>query len=314
MKLARGLHHIPDGWRGCVVTIGNFDGVHRGHQSLLSTTTYLAQEHGVPAIAITFEPHPRALLQSGRVPDRLTTLSGKLRCMTQQQLDGVLLLRFTPRLAALTPEQFVEMVLVEALAVRAVVVGGNFRFGAGGAGHVDTLTTMGARRGFTVVQPADVLTDGTIVSSTRIRQLVQQGQLTAASRLLGWPFEIEGRVHQGDQRGRSMGYPTANLPMTGVTHPPKGVYVAAMASRELAWQPAIANLGNNPTFGWHPLRLEVHLLRQSAVALYHRKVRVRLYHRLRDEKVFPDVQSLRRQIALDIEQAEHHLTTIPYEE
>ncbi|MBF0124041.1 MAG: riboflavin biosynthesis protein RibF [Magnetococcales bacterium] len=298
-----------------MVAIGNFDGVHRGHQSLLSVAVRLAKEQAVPAVAITFEPHPRALLQPEAAPERLTSLSGKIRCLAQQQLDGLLLLRFTPVLAQLSAEQFVTTVLVRELAIRTIVVGYNFRFGQGGRGHIDTLEGMGKQHGFSVYQPEAARADGDIISSTRIRKLIRQGELAAASQLLGWPFEIAGRVQPGDQRGRTLGYPTANLSLTGLVHPPVGVYsVAALVEGNSKWQPAVANLGHNPTFGrQYSPRLEIHLLQPLADPLYGRKVRVRLYHRLRDERIFPNIQALQQQIADDITQTRRYFDHNPLE-
>ncbi|MBF0400659.1 MAG: bifunctional riboflavin kinase/FAD synthetase [Magnetococcales bacterium] len=303
MHIIRGIKNVPPQLRGAAVVIGNFDGVHRGHQALMHTLHQWATELGnLPTLVITFEPHPQKVLNHASAPERITGLRGKARWIEQGGVDGLLVLRFSHPLAALTPEQFVRQILVEALAVRAVLVGENFRFGAGGKGDCTTLCASGTALGFEVSCQSLLLDDNQVVSSTRIRELVKQGQLAAVEPLLGRPFEIEGRISHGEQRGRALGFPTANLCLADFLYPPPGVYIVE-SQIQGEWLPAVANLGRNPTFGSQQLHLEVHLL-AACGDLYHQVMRVRFLQRLRDEKRFADGAALKRQIGLDVQQAE----------
>ncbi|MEO5362125.1 MAG: riboflavin biosynthesis protein RibF [Magnetococcus sp. DMHC-8] len=299
---------MPSRLRGAVVTIGNFDGVHLGHRALMDTLRQRAVELGdVPTLAITFEPHPLKLLSHGQAPERITGMRGKARWLDDSGVDGLFVLRFTRRLAALSPAQFVREVLVDGLGVRAVLVGTNFRFGAGGQGNCATLTALGTEWGFAVYCQS-LLEDGQqVISSTRIRELIKTSRFAEVATLLGRPFEIEGRVIHGHQRGRSLGFPTANLALTDLLHPPLGVYVVESRLQE-QWLPAVANLGRNPTFGGTHPQLEVHLLADCG-NLYHQVMRVRFLHCLRDERSFADSDALRAQIAVDVQQAQTFFAT-----
>lgn len=302
MYIIRGLINLPEGFRGSAVTIGNFDGVHRGHQALFATLRPLAARHHAPALALTFEPHPRRLLMPGQAPARITGVRAKARWMADHGLDGMFVLQFTHALAALPPETFVENILVRGLGAREVLVGDHFRFGAGGRGNFDTLHALGEAHGFGVHQEPSFILDGERVSSTAVRRAVQSGDFAHAEALLGRPFELEARVQGGQQRGRGMGFPTANLPVGENLHPPPGVYVVA-ARVDGGWLPGVANLGINPTFGDEGFHLEVHLL-VPCPDLYRRVMRVRFLHHLRPETRFPDVSALRQQIARDVEAAQ----------
>ncbi|MBF0098478.1 MAG: riboflavin biosynthesis protein RibF [Magnetococcales bacterium] len=303
MHIIRGIQHLPPHLRGAAVVIGNFDGVHLGHQSLMQSLRHHANALGaIPTLVVTFAPHPQKLLNPDQPPERITPIRGKARWIAEQQIDGLLVLHFTRQLAALRPEAFVQQILVEGLGIRAVLVGKNFRFGACGEGHCSTLSELGQQHGFqvycqTLLRDTETLT----VSSTRIRELVKQCRFAEVIPLLGRPFEIEGRVNHGHKRGHSLGFPTANLMLADFLHPPPGVYIVE-GEVEGQWLPAVANLGFNPTFGENRLRLEVHLLAPCG-DLYRKLLRVRFLHRMRDEITFANSDDLKRQIANDVQEA-----------
>ena len=302
MYIIRGHKNIPDRFRGGVVTIGNFDGVHLGHRAVFQQLRALSAGHGgAPTVAITFEPHPLKLLAHDRAPSRITGVRGKARWMDEQGIDAMYILRFTRELAALEPETFVRRVLCEELAVREVLVGGNFRFGARRAGTFADLEALGKQLGFGVHRLTLQQLDGKTISSTRIRELVTTGRFDAAARLLGREFEIEGRVTQGHKRGRGLGFPTANLALADMLHPPPGVYVVEGRVNG-HWLPAVANLGRNPTFGDADLHLEVHLLAPCG-DLYRQVLRIRFLGHLRPEMKFSDPETLKSQIGRDVADA-----------
>lgn len=303
MDIIRGIKNIPSSLRGAVATIGNFDGVHLGHQALLHSLRQWATElGGVPTLVVTFEPHPQKVLRRGPAPERITGLHGKARWMEHCGMDGLCVLRFTHPLASLSPEAFIRTILVEGLAVRGVLVGKNFRFGTGGQGECTALHTLGQQFGFTVRCQPLLQEIAQTVSSTRIRELVKAGHFAQVVSLLGRPFEVEGRVSHGEKRGQTLGFPTANLALTDILHPPPGVYIVEGWIQD-RWLPGVANLGQNPTFGTGHLRLEVHLLAPCG-DIYHQVLRVRFLQHLRDEIKFSDSASLRQQIATDVRQAQ----------
>lgn len=314
MHIIRGIQNMLPSLRGGVITIGNFDGVHLGHQTVFDALRQWAADlGGAPTLVLTFEPHPQRLLGTGTAPERVTNLRGKARWIKARGMDALLILRFTRAFASQEPAWFVRHILVEALAIRAVMVGDNFRFGAGGQGTFADLQTFGQQFGFDVrTQPLLQNNDQT-VSSTRIRALVKAGHLTEAAKLLGRSFEMEARVTQGQKRGRKLGFPTANVALAGMLHPPPGVYVVE-GWVDGHWLPAVANLGHNPTFGKTDLHLEVHILAKQDLLfegiLYRQVMRVRFLQRLRDEITFPNSEALKQQIAIDVFQAQtffaHH--------
>jgi riboflavin kinase/FMN adenylyltransferase len=338
MYLMRGLAHVPPELRRCAVTIGNFDGVHLGHRDLMDRLREVAGQLSLPAVAITFEPHPRCLLTPDSPPARIMPMRARIRWMEQAQLDAMLLVPFTPAMAATSPEDFVRRCLVSGqgedgpaggLLVRHVVVGHGFRFGARGLGSLATLQQMGAQYRFSAEERPLVMIDGAAVSSTRIREQVAAGRLDEAERLLGHPFEIEGRVRRGQQRGRLLGFPTANLALTyrsalapeaaepgacvpDMLHPPTGVYVVEGSpgtgpdGREV-WWPGVANIGRNPTFGGESLHLEVHFF-EPCGDIYRRWLRVRFRQRLRGEVRFASREQLQQQIAADLQAARNYFS------
>ncbi|NGZ06287.1 MAG: riboflavin biosynthesis protein RibF [Magnetococcales bacterium] len=301
MYIIRGLRNLPTRFRHAVVAIGNFDGVHRGHQALFARLRELAVgQGGAPIMAVTFEPHPLRLLDPTRAPARITGLRGKARWMEEAGVEGLFVLQFSRQLAAMSPEAFVQAVLVNGLGVREVLVGENFRFGAKGVGTFEDLEQMGRKYGFGVHAHPLVILDGQTVSSTWVRREVESGSFGMAARLLDRPFEIEGRVVVGDRRGRTLGFPTANLPLSGMLYPPRGVYISR-ACVGGCWVPSVVNVGRNPTFGEHETRLEAHMLVSDEVMELYRKVlRIQFLHHLRPEMTFPNPEALRAQIGQDV--------------
>ncbi|MBF0310106.1 MAG: riboflavin biosynthesis protein RibF [Magnetococcales bacterium] len=308
MEIIRGLHNLHPRQRGAVAAIGNFDGIHLGHQDLFRGVKELAARQGAPAMAITFDPHPRHVLDPASSPSRITGLRGKARWMAHYGIDAMFLLHFDHHLAAMEAADFAGEYLVGHLGLAGLVVGFNFRFGARGAGDIALLREVGRRNGFPVWEHPPFFHQGDPVSSTRVRETVLSGDLLQAEALLGRPFEIEGKVGHGAGRGGRLGCPTANLSLAGFLHPPRGVYISE-AWVDGVWYPAVSNIGCNPTFGGEHPRLETHILAEVGV-LYSRGIRIRFCKWLRDERPFPDARALLTQIEHDIATArtwfEHH--------
>ena len=302
MELIRGLHNLAARHRGCVASIGNFDGVHRGHQAVIARLRQQGREHGLPTVAIVFEPQPQEYFQGAQAPARLTRLREKFAALAHYGLDRLLCVRFDARLAALSAEQFIDHVLVQGLQVRHLVVGDDFRFGRGRSGDYALLERAGPRAGFSVEALPKIDTDGERVSSTRVRQVLATGDVAAAARLLNRPFRISGRVARGDRRGRTIGVPTANVLLHRAVLPLRGVYiveVAGLAPRALR---GVANIGTRPTVDGTRALLEVHLF-DFAQDIYFRHIDVDFLHKLRDEQRFASFDELKQRIARDIAEA-----------
>ena len=302
MELIRGLHNLRPRHRGCAATIGNFDGVHLGHQAVLGQLAERAAELGLPMVLVTFEPQPQEFFSPVTAPPRLTRLREKLEALRRYAVERVLVLRFDARLAALTADQFIQRVLVDGLDIRYLVVGDDFRFGRGRAGDFRLLQETGARVGFQVVNMHTFAIGGARVSSTRVRTALAQGDLEAAEALLGRPYRISGRVAAGEQRGRTIGFPTANIHLHRHQSPLQGVYAVELFGLEQEPLPGVANLGRRPTVGGTRLQLEVHLFDFDR-EIYGRNVHVNFLRRIRDERTFESFDALRRQIDADAAQA-----------
>ncbi|MEO3428324.1 bifunctional riboflavin kinase/FAD synthetase [Pelagibius sp. CAU 1746] len=310
MAIFRHSSDLPDDARGAVVVIGNFDGVHRGHQLLLADARRLADELGAPMAVLTFEPHPRSVFLPERPPFRLTSLRAKAHALQEAGVDHLFVLHFDRSFALKPAETFVEEILVGDLAARHVVVGWDFCFGHKRGGNVALLKSMGAKQGFGVTAVDPVMTgNGEVYSSSIIRDHLREGRPAKAAELLGRPWEIEGRVEEGDQRGRTIGFATANIGLGDYLRPALGVY-AVLAGRdpgvehgeETQWLAGVANLGRRPTVGGEDVRLEVHLF-DFAGDIYGETLRVRLMDFIRPEKKFDGLDALKAQIALDCGQA-----------
>ena len=288
--------------RGCVVAVGTFDGVHIGHQALISRAVSLAREADVPCVVFTFQNHPLSVLAPQRVPSFLSSSEERRRVFASLSVDFVIEEPFTKELASLSAEGFLSR-LVETLAPRTVVVGENFSFGAGGRGTPEFLALQGKNMGFHVEKVPLLSHAGETVSSTRIRVLLSAGDVRLAGELLGRPFSITGVVVHGDERGRTLGFPTANLlPPKGEACPANGAYAVCVVLESGEEKIGVANVGSNPTFDGNERRVEAHLLDFSG-DLYGQDITVRFVERLRAEKKFPSPEALVGQIRRDEQKA-----------
>lgn len=288
-------------WQGGAVALGNFDGVHRGHQALLDRTVEQAKVLNAPVLALTFEPHPRRFFVPDTGPFRLTLPPAKLRLLEQYGMQALLAQRFDEAFAALSADAFIDDVLLKGMKARHVVCGYDFTFGARRTGNVERLREQGRQKGFGVTVVDPVMREGEIYSSTRIRESLRAGWVSEASELLGHSWEIEGTVELGDQRGRTIGFPTANVELGEHLRPRFGVY-AVRVLLDGQWRPAVANLGRRPTFGKLKENFEVHLFDFSG-DLYGKSLRVALIEFIRPEMKFGGLDQLKAQIAADGEAA-----------
>jgi riboflavin kinase/FMN adenylyltransferase len=292
-----------------VVTVGNFDGLHVGHQEILRIVTERAREGGESAV-YTFEPHPRKVLRPESAPRLLTTLEQKLELIDAAGVDVTVVEPFDADFAKLDAETFVREVLYARLRPQAVYVGYDFRFGHDREGSMRTLTELGPHLGFAVTIVPEVTVGGSDVNSTRIRELLGEGRVADASELLGRPYRVRGKVIEGDRRGRTLGFPTANLDPENEVLPAQGVYagrIRILDAGSTAGLPAVVNVGRRPTFkDAAELLAEAHLNDWSG-DLYGRRVELSFLERLREERRFPDVDALRRQIEVDRDAARDRL-------
>ncbi len=289
-----------------VLTLGNFDGVHRGHQAILDRTVALARSVGARAGLLTFHPHPAAILAPDRAPPLIMPLRGKLEILGRTQADFVWIATFSRTFAEFSPEAFVHDYLMPRVGLVAMVVGYNVSFGKNRTGNADLLVRLGARDGFDVEVVGPVTCDDVRVSSTAIRQVLQAGEVVRAARLLGRPHALWGRVGRGAGRGRTLGFPTANVDLRGGLVPSDGVYAvrAITLGRRYA---GVANLGRRPTFGGSEKTVEVHLFNFQG-DLYGQRLRVDFIERLRGEQQFASPEDLMRQIGRDADRARAILT------
>jgi riboflavin kinase/FMN adenylyltransferase len=292
---------IPAPWKGGAVALGNFDGVHKGHQALLARTAEHARALDAPLLVLTFEPHPRRFFVPDTGPFRLTMLPAKLRLLEQYGVQAALAQRFDTAFAALTADAFVDEVLLGGMGARHVVCGYDFTFGARRGGNVEMLREMGARRGFGVTVLDPVMREGEIYSSTSIREALRAGWPSEAAELLGHAWEIEGIVEEGDKRGRTIGFPTANVALGEHLRPRFGVY-AVRALIDGDWRAGVANLGRRPTIGKLQENFEVHLFDFDG-DLYGKVLRVALVDFIRPEMKFSGLDQLKAQIAADAKAA-----------
>jgi riboflavin kinase/FMN adenylyltransferase len=286
--------------KGRVAVIGVFDGVHRGHRSLLSVARGHADAQALPLVAITFDPHPMAVVGPSAAPTSLATLAHRIELLQQAGADEVDVLHFDEDMAALPPEDFVRRVLVERLHVRELVVGQGFRFGRRASGTFETLVAEGERYGFSVVPAPLVGAGGDRWSSTATRALIVEGDVAAAAEALGRHYRLEGVVVHGDHRGRELGYPTANLEWAGMpTLPADGVYAGRLdvAGHE---HPAAISVGTNPQFGGRERRVESYVLDRDDLDLYGQEIRVSFVDRIRGQQTFDGVDGLVARMAMDV--------------
>jgi riboflavin kinase/FMN adenylyltransferase len=302
MELIRGLHNLRPRHRGCVATLGNFDGVHLGHQAVIGQLAEKGEELGLPATVIVFEPQPQEFFRPQNAPARLTRFREKFQALRRFSIDCVLCLRFDEKFSALEPEEFIRRVLVDGLGVRYLVVGDDFRFGYRRRGDFSMLDAAGKQFGFQVVNMHTFNIDGERVSSTRIRAALAAADLITAEKSLGRPFRMGGRVVHGDKIGRRLGIPTANIYLHRKAVPIHGIFTIEVFGIEGEPRPGVADVGTRPTMGGTKTLLEVHLL-DFDDDLYRRHLNVNFLLKLRDDKKFSSLEALSRAIQVDVEHA-----------
>ena len=288
-----------------VVTIGNFDGVHRGHQHLLGVLKKEAKKRNAPSCVFTFEPSPRSLLSPNRVP-RIAPWTQKIKLLNEFGIDHIILERFSLPFAQHPPTWFVQEIIKNRLKAQAMVVGYDFRFGRARAGTVETLQSLAPE--LNVVQPEALSEKDITVSSSKIRQYVSAGDITLANALLGRPYSLEGVVVVGDKRGKKLGYPTANIQSDYQLIPDTGVYAVRARVDYRAWISGICNLGYNPTFQGEKFKIEVHLFDFSE-NIYGCDIEVQFITRIREEKKFHTKEKLITQLGIDVEYARSILSS-----
>jgi riboflavin kinase/FMN adenylyltransferase len=301
-KLIRGLYSkkLPQG--GCVLTIGNFDGVHLGHQALIKRIKTSSEELGVPSMVMTFEPQPLEYFAPERAVPRLTRFREKFTLLAQTSVDQVWVVRFNAEFAALTADEFIQQILHKKLRVKHLIVGADFRFGRDRQGDIAMLRTIGAQLGFTVEAMPDVIVTGERVSSTRIRKALVANDLALAEGLLGRPYSMMGKVVYGHQLGRQLGFPTANIYLHRMATPVHGIYVVQVHGLRKKPLPGVANVGVRPTVGGTRIILEVYLFDFNHT-IYGKAVTVEFCKKLREEERYDNLELLRLQMEKDAEQA-----------
>lgn len=302
MELIRGRHNFDPARRGCVVTIGNFDGVHLGHQAVLNQLRDLSGATGLPSAVIVFEPQPQEFFRPDAAVARLSRWREKFALLRGYGVERFVCLRFDASLALLGAEEFVREILVDGLGARAVVIGDDFHFGRGRQGNFALLVDLGDRLGYRVHRASTYSVDGERVSSTRVRAALEDGDMNLACRLLGRHYAISGRVAHGNKRGREIGFPTANVELHRARCAVRGIYAARVAGLAADKLPAVAYVGTRPVINGTRSILEVHLL-DYVGECYGRYVTVELIRRLREDRPFRDFESLREQIAHDVDHA-----------
>jgi riboflavin kinase / FMN adenylyltransferase len=304
-----GLDDVPDGWGPCVATVGVFDGVHRGHQRIVRHALDAAREPGLPVVVLTFDPHPDEVVRPGTHPPFLCTTRRRAELLAGLGVDAVCMLPFTLEFSRLDPDEFVRAVLADRLHTARVVVGENFRFGHKAAGDVALLRQLGEKYDFTAVGVPLLVSNGVTISSSYIRQRLAAGDVTAAAEALGRPHRVEGVVVRGQQRGRALGFPTANLqtpPHTAI--PADGIYagwlstLAPDGSQDQCW-PAAISIGSNPTFDDGDRTVEAYALDRDDLDLYGTHVAVDFAVRLRATVKFVSVDDLVVQMRVDADEA-----------
>ncbi len=304
MRLIRGWRQLNHTINGCVVTLGNYDGLHLGHQQLLHELAALGRSKRLPNVVITFEPSPKEFFQKNKTTSRLMSFSEKWMELKKYDIDYVLIFRFNEAFARLSPEAFVKKILVDQLNVKAIVVGGDFRFGAKRAGDFSLLKKMGNELGFEAFQSKTMVIDNQRVSSTRVREALKTGDLQLAQSLLGRPYRLRGKVVHGDKRGRQLGVRTANLNRRQRALLLSGIFVVKVYGLNDGVFEGVASLGVRPTFDDPRVVLEVHLFDYSK-EIYGKTVEVEFLKKLRDEVRYEKIEDLVKQMRQDIDDAKH---------
>ena len=301
MELIRDLHNIRTEHRPCVATIGAFDGVHRGHQQVIKALVEKARALGLPSTVILFEPLPREYFRPHDAPPRLTNFAERFRLLADLGVDRLLRIHFVESIRQMSAEQFIEQVFVKKLGVKHLIVGDDFAFGKGRGGNFETLLAMGDRLGYEVQDTETLVHDDDRVSSTRIREALLKGDFKGVELLLGRPYSLSGRVVMGQQLGRTIGAPTANIQLRRLRSPLAGVYAVEIEGIDGTTYKGVANVGTRPTIGdLSKAILEVHVLDFKG-DLYGKHLRVLFKHKLRDEKKFSSLDELKENIARDFD-------------
>jgi riboflavin kinase/FMN adenylyltransferase len=305
----QGLDDVPADWGASVITIGEFDGVHRGHQYVVARAAELGRERGLPVVAITFDPHPDEVVRPGSHPPLLCSARRRAELLASLGVDAVCVLPFTLEFSRLDPDDFVRAVLVDKLHAAAVVVGEDFRFGHKARGDVQLLDKLGEKYDYTVEGRPLLVSDHTTISSTAIRRFLEAGDVAEAAKALGRPHRVEGVVVRGHQRGRQLGFPTANVespPHTAI--PADGIYAGWLATLDETGQetnrwPAAISIGTNPTFDGHTRTVEAYALDRTDLDLYGLHAAIDFATRLRGTQRFDSVEALVEQMHKDVDQA-----------
>ena len=308
MQLIRGLGNLPQNLHACALTIGNFDGVHLGHQAILRHLRTKADELHLPMVVMLFEPQPREYFCTENAPARLMRLRDKLRYLKQAGVDMVIVAKFDRTFANLPAQQFIEDWLVRKLNVKFLSIGDDFKFGAKRQGNFTLLQQAGEKFGFTVEDSRSFCLDALRISSTAIREALANDDLTLAEKLLGRPYRILGRVIHGNELGRTIGFPTANIRLHRQVNPVKGVYAIKVRLKSGAFFDGVANIGTRPTINGVNQLLEAHLFDFQG-DIYGQWLEVELCHKIRNEMKFPSFDDLKAQITKDVETAKNVFKT-----
>jgi len=302
MELTRDLSGLPDTARNAAIALGNFDGLHHGHRAILEETLAQAKSLDTHAAVMTFEPHPREFFNPAAPSLRLMRLAEKIAALRAMGFKHIFMLRFNTALANTGADDFISQQLVQRLAAKAIITGENFRFGSKRSGDHATLTEAGKKHGFLYRAIAPICNDAGVISSSAIRALLAEGKLESIPRFLGAPYAITGRVMHGDKRGRTLGFPTANLSLKDVFLPRLGVYKMRVSVAGSDY-PAIGNIGIRPSVGGTIPRAEIHIFGFDK-DIYGQKIRAELHSFLRPEQKFDSLDALKKQIIIDCEQAQ----------
>ncbi len=298
MELIRHLYNFRERHRDCVATIGNFDGIHLGHQAIIAQLKAVGQKYKLPTVIVTFEPHPQEFFSADKAPARIMRLREKLEYLQDTEIDRVVCLRFDQMLANLSAEDFIHHVLKEKLNIRHLIIGDDFRFGKGRQGDITTLRKFAKEYNFEVEHTDTCKINDKRVSSSWLRELLAQGLMDEAVKLLGRPYSLSGRIVHGEKRGRELGYPTINVNLHRHRSPVTGIFAAKVHG---LGRPVFAavSIGTRPVFQGNEINLEAHLLdfEQDVYGAY---VKVELLKQLRDEQMFDNIDDLKKQMELDI--------------
>ena len=307
MEIFRRLEDFPARFKGGAVSIGKFDGLHRGHAAILERVTSQARKKGAPSVVFTFDPSPAQILRPCDAPCALCVPELKIELLERAQIDALILFPTTREFLAQTPTEFFQRVVVDALGATSLIEGANFCFGRDRSGDLAATTLFCASHGIDFEVVPSVSCDGNLVSSSAIRTLILDGDVARASAFLGRPYRLRGIVDLGDQRGRTLGYPTANLGATTTVLPAPGVYATTARTEDGRVYASSVNVGGNPTFGIEKLKIEAHLLDFSG-NLYGRRLDLDFLEKIRDVKTFDSKEALLEQIRRDLSQTREIVT------